>query len=247
MIDRRIDAELSQKSDAAHAEDFFLDDARLGIAAVEMPGNEAVDLAVAAEIGVEQIQRNAADPCQPRLSENLASADLYRDHDAFAGRVEHRRQSQFRFENVVIRFLLPALVADLLAKIPVAVQQPDRHQRHVKVARRFEMVAGQYAETARVVGQGIMHAVLSTEIGDRRRRCQVACGGGVITKFAVKPLDAADVRLISGTLPQPKAADTLEHQTRILLALVPQFGVEVAKECNALGTPTPIKVGRYLV
>ena len=68
--DAGVDAERLQRADAADAEDDLLLDARLAIAAVEARRQLAIPRRVLFEIGVEQVQRHAAEPHAPDRDEH---------------------------------------------------------------------------------------------------------------------------------------------------------------------------------
>src|SRR5690606_17677251 len=109
-----FDAELSQQPDTADAEYFFLNDACFGVAAVKMAGDKAVDLGVLFDVSVEQIKRDAADLCTPRLSKNFADADVYADRQAFVAVAKLRIAGRYALENTDVAIELPAVVHKML-------------------------------------------------------------------------------------------------------------------------------------
>ncbi len=82
-------SKFSQQTDAADAEDLFLHNSRFGIAAIQMAGDEPVDVAIFGTICIKQIQRNSPDAGEPRLSDNLAPANVYRYGHAVAIRIKN--------------------------------------------------------------------------------------------------------------------------------------------------------------
>lgn len=50
--------------------------------------------------------------------------------------------------------LLPAVAGQALAEVAVAVEQADPDERHAEVAGGLEVVSGEDAEAAGVLGQG---------------------------------------------------------------------------------------------
>ena len=52
---------------------------------------------------------------------------------------------------VQINRRLNAVLIDLLPEIAVSIEQTNRNEIQIKIARRFAMVAGQNAETAGVI------------------------------------------------------------------------------------------------
>ena len=73
MEHARLDAERLQHANAADAENDFLLDARFAITAVQTRGQLAVPRGVFLEIGVEQIQRDAAEPDPPHRDEHACA------------------------------------------------------------------------------------------------------------------------------------------------------------------------------
>src|SRR5204863_3851478 len=67
MINRWIDAELSQKPDTSDAQYLLLHDTGFGIASVKMARDHAVDRGVLIDVRVEQVERDPPDSCEPCL------------------------------------------------------------------------------------------------------------------------------------------------------------------------------------
>src|SRR5258708_20929635 len=84
VITRRLDPKFSKNPDAADAEYFFLNDPRFGITAVEMPGNQSVNIGIFIDICVQKVKRNASDLRKPRLCMNFAASDVYHFQDLLA-------------------------------------------------------------------------------------------------------------------------------------------------------------------
>jgi hypothetical protein len=93
MKDRWGQSELSQKSNAADAENLFLDDSRLGAPAIQMAGDETIDFDVHGKIRIKKIKRDASDLREPRLGMNLAAADVDNNRDAIARIIEYGFES----------------------------------------------------------------------------------------------------------------------------------------------------------
>src|SRR5206468_12057535 len=77
MKHRRVGAERLERANAADAENDFLLDARLAIAAVQPRGQLAVPWRVLFEIRVEEIQLDAPDPDTPHGDEHRAFAERH--------------------------------------------------------------------------------------------------------------------------------------------------------------------------
>ena len=182
VVDRRFNSELPEQADASDAEDLLLNDPSFGRSAVEVPGDQPVHfIKVPLAVRIQQIEADPSDFCQPGLGEHLASADAYRNIDPPAICVQYRRQRKFRSEHVLVLFLLPAVVPQMLAEISVSIKQPDSDERYVEIAGGFEMVASQYSEPARICRQGIMNTVFRAEVccravdTHRSRRVRLYC------------------------------------------------------------------------
>src|SRR2546423_12556940 len=67
---------------------------------------------------------------------------------------------------LAIFFFLPILATQSLTKISEAIEQAECDQRHIQIARRFKMIAGENSEPARIKRQRIVHSELGTEISD---------------------------------------------------------------------------------
>ena len=70
-----------------------------------------------------------------------------------------------------ITFLLPAVRIQPLLVIALLIQQADRDQWIIGIARCFEVIAAEKAQTAGVDGQALGEAVLHRKVGDQLVRC----------------------------------------------------------------------------
>ncbi len=124
-------------------------------AAVEHIGHAALALVVLLDVRVEHQQRDPADLREPDPGVQRASAGQ-REGDLGRGAVllpQQRDREFVRVEDGIV-LLLPAVPGQRLAEVAVPVQESDTDQRYAEVAGRFEMVAGEDAEAAGVLGQG---------------------------------------------------------------------------------------------
>ncbi|CAM5253664.1 hypothetical protein SBADM41S_06437 [Streptomyces badius] len=139
----------------ADAEQHLLEEAVVAAAAVEPVGDIAFAGGVLLDVRVEKEQRHPADPGEPDARVQRASAGQCED-DPGGGAVGLADQVEREFvgvENGIV-LLLPALAREGLAEVAVPVQQPDADERDAEVAGGLEVVAGQDAEAAAVLGQG---------------------------------------------------------------------------------------------
>jgi hypothetical protein len=142
-----------------------LADALLDPAAVEAIGDEAVLLVVLVEVGVEEVERDAADVGLPDARVHRGARDLDGDPDVLDRPDGHRP----RVESGEA-LLLPAPRVERLAEVAVVVEEADRDERQADVVGRFEVVAGEHPESAGVLGQRGGHAELGGEVGHRLER-----------------------------------------------------------------------------
>ena len=105
--DAGLDAERPQRAHAADAEDDFLLDARLAVAAVQ-PGRQlAIPRRVLLEIGVEQIQLHAADAHAPDRDEHRSIAERHRRDARLAVRRQRRLDRRVGPVEPLVALLLP--------------------------------------------------------------------------------------------------------------------------------------------
>src|SRR4051794_23338703 len=65
VVHLRVDSETSQQPYAADAQDLFLHDTRLSIAAVKVACDQTIDVCIFGDVGVKQIQRQSSDTRKP--------------------------------------------------------------------------------------------------------------------------------------------------------------------------------------
>ncbi len=145
MEDPRGDAGCAQRAHAADAEDQFLVEAMAPVARVQTVGDLAGGGRVAGDVGVEQEQGGGAHHLLPDADSDTLAGDVDVDHVAGVEGTDVGRVDG------LVTLVLPT-ADDLLTEEPLAVQQAHAHQGELQVARRLQMIAGQDAETARVLG-----------------------------------------------------------------------------------------------
>src|SRR5262249_18004561 len=62
---------------------------------------------------------------------------------------------------------LNAVLVDLLPEIAMPIEQTNRNEIQVKIARRLAMVAGEYAKAPGIIRDRFVKTKFSREIGDR--------------------------------------------------------------------------------
>ncbi len=139
----------------ADAQQHLLEQAVIASAAVEPVGDVAFAGGVLLDVGVEQQQRDTADLGLPDGGVQRASAGQGQHHPA-GGAVRLAQEGERQLVGVEdgVVLLLPAVPGQGLAEVAVAVEQADPDERHTEVAGGLEVVAGEDAEAAGVLGQG---------------------------------------------------------------------------------------------
>ena len=195
-----VQAECSQGPDAADAEHDLLAQAVLDVAAVEAVG-DAGGLAGCSRrhVGVEQVQRDPADVDAPDRDRDVLAADLEADLQPVG---VHRQPVRVRAGE---RLLLPAVGVEALVEVALAVEQPDADERHAEVGRRLQVVAGEHAEAARVLGERLGQTELGREVGDEIERAVVAAAGTSGARWCVVERGDDGVDLVQDRAGRPPA------------------------------------------
>ena len=174
------DAQRAQQAHAADAQQNFLHDARGAVAAINAQGQIAEMLLVLRQVGVEQIDRHAADVDAPGLEDHDVHADFHAADEPLAVGVQHRFHRHVLRVNRIVKFRLPVVGVDRLLEIAFAVEQADADEAEAEVAGGFGVVAGEDAQAAGGDRQRFVEAELGGEIGDgifvQLRRVLVAPG-----------------------------------------------------------------------
>ena len=182
-----LDAQRRERADAADAEQDVLREPRVRLADVEARGDPAGGEVVLRPLGVEQVERHAADVDAPDLRGHLHVAHGHRDRERLAVVAGHERGGEPLRVGVDPVLVLPAAGVDALAEVALAVHQPDGDERQRAVGRLLEDVAGERAEAAGVDRERAVHAELRAEVRDRvarRRRARRRTGASRSSRTA---------------------------------------------------------------
>ena len=137
------------------------------VAAVEPRRDGARPLRIAFDIGIEQIEMDAADLHFPdrQLERVIRIIERDLDQDRLAVVIQHLgRRLGPRFE-IGGDILLPAVVVEPLAEISLPIEQRHRHQRQAEIARLLDVIAREHAETAGIDRQNRVQTELGGKIG----------------------------------------------------------------------------------
>ena len=245
----RGDAHRSQRADAADAQHDLLHQPHLDVAAVELIGDVLVLLAVGRNVGVEQIERDAPDLHLPDLHPDGTPRKVECDAERLALRVAHRLEGHVVEIVVGIALLLPAVGIERLPEVALLVEQAHRDKRQTQVAGRFEMVAGEHAEAARVDRQTLREPELHTEIGDTYvGLVRMGAQEPGVARLQVGVEAAADAvelrqeRFVLRCVLQALLSDAAQHAYGIVAGLFPELGIEAIEQVDGLGIPRPAEI-----
>ena len=227
--DAGIDAERLERAHAADAEDDLLLDAGLAIAAVEARRQLAIPRRVLLEAGVEQVERDAAEPHPPHGDQHRAIAERHRGDARLAVGRQRRFDRRVRPVEALVALFLPAFGGDVLMEVALRVHEADADQRHAEVAGLLAVIAGEHAEAAGVNRQRLVQRELGREVGDRLavgRRHRVRPPGVVRGARRVERGDGAIVdreerRIRRGGV-ELVARDQPQHPHRVVRGGAPQ-------------------------
>src|SRR5207249_353669 len=119
-------------------------------------------------IGVEQVQVEAAYLETPNLDPDLAGGQTHRYLQIGAGRIAHRLDGQGKEIVGRIPLLLPAVRIQILPEVASLVEQSDTDQRNGAIAGGLQMVPGENPQAAGIDWQALGEAVLRRKVGDER-------------------------------------------------------------------------------
>ena len=243
--DPGLDPDRLERAHAADAEQHVLGEAGVLVADVQARGDPARGLRVLRALGIEQVERDAADVDAPDLRRDLVVADRDRDRDRRAVLAGDERGRQAVGVGVDPVLVLPAAGVDALAEIAVAVQEADGDHRPGAVGGLLEDVAGERAEAAGVDRERAVEAVLGGEVGDRTlgRRDRVAARAREVGADALLQRGGAGEQVaVVGRREQAVRRGLLEQLHRVLGDLLPAVGVDRLEGRGAVRIPGPAVV-----
>ena len=238
MKDVRLDVQATKQAHAADSKQHLLHDARLAVAAVEMPCHKAVCLFILFDVCVEQVERDAPDINAPRLRFDIAATHQDFDVDGRALFIFDLLNRKHVWMSFTVVFFLPAVASQALTKISVAIEQPDSDERHTQIARGFQVIAREHPQPAGIERQRVVYAVLCAEVCDgifaRDLLFGVRFPGALVRHVSIEtfgepPHTLAIVR-VTRHLHQAKLRDFRQQASRVVLALFPDRRIEVTKQ-----------------
>ena len=227
----RFDAERHQQLPAADAQQYFLLQAQLRPAAVELAGDTAVCGIIRRVIAVQQIELHPTDLHLPRAQPYRIAGHVNLQAHPFAVGMAQRRDRQLSGIVIRIQRLLRAFLVYHLAKVALLVEQAHADDRHAEITGGFELITGNITQPARVNGQRFAQHILHAEIGNtaQLRLCMgLLKPGGCFYYIAPAVNQVVDNFAELGIgkhLFQLFARDGLHHDPRIMREL-PQHRVK---------------------
>ena len=160
-----LEAERAQRPHAADAEHDLLAQAVVLVAAVQAVGDRRRRPGELPSTSVSS-RYSGMRPTSARHTWTVhrVAGEVDGDLDAGVGQAERPAGE------VGDALLLPAVGVEALAEVALGVEQADADERHAEVGRRLQVVAGEHAEAAGVLRQGLGDAELGREVGDRAQR-----------------------------------------------------------------------------
>ena len=147
---RRRDSEGAQRAHAADAENNFLLETRLSIAAIQACREIAILGGVFLEPRVEEVEVHAADRELPHVGQNGAIAERDGDDARRAIRLHGLFDGHVGPVEPLVDFLLPSLGRHRLMEVPLGIHESDADKGDPKVAGLLTVVTGENAEAAGV-------------------------------------------------------------------------------------------------
>ncbi len=211
----------------------------------------AQEIVVGLVVGVQQQQRHPTDLGDPDPRRQMAPAGhRHADRQVFTLAVEHPldRETLRVVRGVVL--LLPAVGGQRLPEIAEPVQQADTDDGHAEIGGGFQMVTGQDAKTARIVGQHLGDAELHREVSDGGRQ-RLADRHlmlipprvlQIMVEICCQTVHPGQERFVPCQFLQPGHRDGAEQFERIALEPGPQATVDIGEKVLARRVPGPSEV-----
>ena len=147
-----------------------------------------------------------------------------------------------------VALLLPAVGVQLLAEVPLLVEEAHAHERHTHTAGRLEVVAGQHPEAARVLRERLRDAEFRGEVRHRAQRGRPAlepAGALDVAEQFLVDLDheSHEARVGRHRL-EALPGHVAEEAHRVMAGLLPGVGVEPPEQIPGALVPGPAEIER---
>ena len=170
VTDRRPQVQRLECPDAADAQHDLLANTHFVITAVELIGDIPILWAVIGDVGIKQEQGHTAHLRPPHLRLHHPAWILHLDGQGCATHLSLQDKGQVVEIVLDVEFLLPSVGVEVLAEIALLVEQAHGDEGQTQVTRRFQMIAGQDAQTASIDAQALGQAEFCRKVGNTRLR-----------------------------------------------------------------------------
>ena len=150
MQDGGVNLERMKCPQAADAQKQLLANPDARVSAIKPGGQRPIRLGVLRNVRVEKQQHRPPDLDSPDPRVQRAGCRLDLDQEGLAVGTRDALDGEQVGVGVQVKFLLPAVGVERLAKIALRIEEPDADQRDAEVAGALQVVAGQHAQAARV-------------------------------------------------------------------------------------------------
>ncbi|OQB58494.1 MAG: hypothetical protein BWX98_00595 [Candidatus Aminicenantes bacterium ADurb.Bin147] len=239
-----IESQDPQQAHAADAQQKLLENPVRVVPAVDVSGQVADDRVVFRQVGVDQIDGDAADIEAPGPEPDEAGSQGQGGNDGMPAFIEDGIQREMKRIEDGVGLNLPIFMIEGLAEIALPVKEPEADVSDSEVGGRFRVIGREDAQSPGGDGEGFMEAVFGAEIGDG----PVAEGGGV--GVSPRPFlkhvkleriqDGPDPGFEKGILeagPELGRGDLAHDLDRIVLEIPPGVGGQLLE--NRLGVLVP--------
>ena len=145
-----------------------------------------------------------------------------------------------------IRFLLPAVRVERLAKITLGIQEPDSDQRNSQVTGAFEVITSKHAQTSRINRQAFVQSKLGRKVGHRartqNRRVDCSPRVGVLEILGQPPEGVVDTRVSAISAARRSSCSggsRLRNSTGLWSTFRQSAGSSSRKQRDDVGLPDP--------
>ncbi len=245
MADLDVQSERVDQPPSAHAENDFLQQANLRVAAVQRGRQSAVRRCVERIVAVEQIQGRPADYDLPGAQQDGAARKHQRDADLVTICRRHRLHGKRRGLVEWIELGLATGGVEHLTEVSLLPENANSEHGDMEVARGLQKIAGEDAEAPRVQRQCLVKTELHAEV---RHAWDGRFPGGppgsrrtiLLARF-LQRLDVTQERGIGGQPPQPLDWYVLQQKPWVLRA-IPQRLIQSFPHRVAGVVPCPVHV-----
>ena len=164
VVDVFLDAESLEEQYSSHAEQYFLLQSVLPVAAVEGVCYRSVELGVELVVGVEQIEGHASNVDSPYVCVHVVVHVRHVDDERLSVFVELALDREGVEVLCVVVGDLLSVHAERLLEVSVSVQESYSAHVYVAVGSLLHIVAGKHSEAAGIDFENLVYAELHTEV-----------------------------------------------------------------------------------